>query len=429
MKKNIMQLSISFAFLLLLTVSCVTTTGNDVLFPNDQTYHHESLRALGYANTDGADVNEVLTALGNIEEGNRESWFENWFLLASRVEEQANRFSNETISRGKALLRASNYYRTAEFLLSHEDPRKLETYRNHLSSFYSGLDLLDVPYIQSEIVYESSSLDYLFFPNPIGNRRKTLILMINGYDSVKKETYFTLGQAALERGYSFLSYDGPGQGSSIREKNIPMTPEWGNVNTAVLDQLLETYPDLESIVVVGFSLGSVFATKAASDDPRIDLLVHYNIFHDFSLAVGNDMDDSFAAQVFSEDGVNEHTESMLAIGMSMSSEVDWALRHGAWIMGEESYAQALNNYRLFEISQDAPRVTIPVLLLAGENDHFVPIELLELSREAFSNSSELTSIVYGEESGGDEHCQVGAMQLWHGDLFQWIHSHLGALND
>ncbi|MBK7916585.1 MAG: hypothetical protein IPJ94_10035 [Chloroflexi bacterium] len=52
--------------------------------------------------------------------------------------------------------------------------------------------------------------------------------------------------------------------------------------------------------------------------------------------------------------------------MRFSSEQDLAIRHGSWVMGIDDYAEVLNQYRFYEISQDAPEVTAQVLLLVGE---------------------------------------------------------------
>ena len=32
----------------------------------------------------------------------------------------------------------------------------------------------------------------------------------------------------------------------------------------------------------------------------------------------------------------------------------------------------------------------------------------------------VTSVVYERESGGSEHCQVGAATLWHATFFNWL---------
>lgn len=400
-------------------------TGYSQLFPTDQTYHYESLRALGYATTGGADVNEILHTIGDIEAGDPDSWYQGWTSLADRKIADANRYEHDLIGQGNALLSASNYYRTAEFMLYAGDARKLETYHQSIAAFYRGLESLDVPHERMKIPYQDNVLDGLFFPGDMAQHGDTLILMINGYDSIKEETYFTLGQAALARGFSFMSYDGPGQGSAIREKGIPFTAAWGDVNRAVVDEVIAAHPEIREIVLVGFSMGSILATKAAAADPRISMLVQYNIMYDFSLTPRESMPASFAERVFTDEPRPAWVSQMLGYTMRFSSEQDWAIRHGSWVMGIEDYAEVLNQYRYYEISQDAPKVTVPVLLLVGENDHFVNEELVVTTEKSFQQAESITSIIYDEQSGADEHCQVGAMNLWTADFFEWVYDNLG----
>ena len=399
-------------------------TGYSQLFPTDRTYHYESLRALGYATTGGADVNEILHTIGDIEAGDPESWYQGWTALADRKMADAERYTHDRIGQGNALLSAANYYRTAEFMLYADDARKLETYRQSIAAFYQGLESLDVPHERMEIPYQGNVLDGLYLPGDMAQHGDTLILMINGYDSIKEETYFTLGQAALERGFSFMSYDGPGQGSAIRENGIPFTPAWGEVNRAVVDEVTAAHPEIREIVLVGFSMGSILATKAAATDPRISMLVQYNIMYDFSLTPRESMPASFAERVFTDEPRPAWVSQMLGYTMRFSSEQDWAIRHGSWVMGIDDYAEVLNQYRYYEISQDAPEVTVPVLLLVGENDHFVNEELVATTEKSFQQAESITSITYDEQSGADEHCQVGAINLWTADFFEWVYDNL-----
>ncbi|MCA9874984.1 MAG: alpha/beta fold hydrolase [Anaerolineales bacterium] len=398
--------------------------GVSQLFPTDQTYHYESLRALGYATTGGADVNEILHAIGEIEAGDPESWYVGWSALADRKMAEADRYQHDQIGQGNALLSAANYYRTAEFMLYANDSRKLETYRQSIAAFYRGLDALHVPYERMEIPYAGNDLDGLYFPGDSAQHGDTLILMINGYDSIKEETYFTLGQEALARGFSFMSYDGPGQGSAIREHGIPFTPNWGDVNRAVVDAVTAVHPEIKEIILVGFSMGSILATKAAAADARISMLVQYNIMYDFSLTARESMPASFAERVFTDEPRPAWVSQMLGYSMRFSSEQDWAIRHGSWVMGIDDYAEVLNQYRFYEISQDAPEVTAPVLLLAGENDHFVNATLITTTEDSFKQAASITSITYDAQSGADEHCQVGAMNLWTADFFEWVYANL-----
>lgn len=393
--------------------------GADTLFAGDQAFRYEALRALGYAATGGADINEILVSLGGVKAGDTEAWYGAWSGLAQRTEAASSTCEADPRGRGRMLLKASNYHRTSEFFLRGDDPRKLPAYQASVRAFDAGLRALEVAIERIAVPYQASALDTIYLPGSA--RARTLVVMVNGYDSTKEETYFALGSEALARGYSFLSYDGPGQGGALRIAGLRMTHDWAPVNRAVLDVVLARHPEIETVVLVGYSLGSVFATKAAADDSRVGYLVHYDVFHDFAKAVGADLPGHFRDGIFRAEGPTPLSRRMLRMAMRFSTSIDWSMRHGAWAMGTgDDYAAAFNSYRHYEIAADAPRVRAPVLLLAGATDHFVPIEMARASRDAFRGSRDVTVIEYSRQSGGGEHCQVGATTLWTSDLFAWL---------
>ncbi len=84
------------------------------------------------------------------------------------------------------------------------------------------------------------------------------------------ERYFFLVTAARARGYPILCYEGPGQGSVLREQGVPMTPEWERPTSALLDAFLATHMKPSRIALLGLSLGGYLAPRAAAFDERID---------------------------------------------------------------------------------------------------------------------------------------------------------------
>ena len=85
----------------------------------DQTFSFELLRTLSYAPYGGADIGECLKTAYSITAGDFESWYEAWIKTARRVHVVADdaRAHGQRVSAREAYLRASNYYRTAEFFL------------------------------------------------------------------------------------------------------------------------------------------------------------------------------------------------------------------------------------------------------------------------------------------------------------------------
>jgi hypothetical protein len=60
-----------------------------LLFPDDQQFWYETLRALGHTAYGGADIGEVVTTAARITAGNYDSWYEQWAATAERTEAEA----------------------------------------------------------------------------------------------------------------------------------------------------------------------------------------------------------------------------------------------------------------------------------------------------------------------------------------------------
>ena len=107
-------------------------------FFKQQTHHFQTLRALNDIPYDGADTSEVLETIKHIRAGDSDSWYGAWERTGDRVSELADR-TKDPISRGRAHLRAHNYFRTAEFLLAPHDPRRAFSWKKEYRSLLQGL--------------------------------------------------------------------------------------------------------------------------------------------------------------------------------------------------------------------------------------------------------------------------------------------------
>src|SRR5262249_55134930 len=112
-------------------------------FSADQTFHFQTLRVLNDVAADGADTSEVLETIKNISSGDTQGWFRAWSETGDRVARRAAS-TEDNIAKGRALLRAHSYYRTAEFFLPPDDPKRPTSAVKNVQSFYAGLDALGV---------------------------------------------------------------------------------------------------------------------------------------------------------------------------------------------------------------------------------------------------------------------------------------------
>ena len=98
----------------------------------------------------------------------------------------------------------------------------------------------------------------------------------------------------------------------------------------------------------------------------------------------------------------------------------WALDNAMWTLGKEHPLDAIDEFQKYSLAGVAQRIKGDVLLLAGQEDHFVPFEQVKQMQEALTSARSVTTKIYDRESGGAEHCQMGAPTLWHATLFDWL---------
>jgi len=179
------------------------------------TFHFETLRNAGYVASNCADLGEILETVKAIAEGDVESWYAAWEATADRVLALAER-TQDSLSKGGAYMRACTYNRLAEFLLPPDDPRRAGSFEKIGGHFFKGLDTLGVRYERIAIPYAAGKLRALYFPGPQGAETKPLLMYGGGFDSLLEEYYPNFAEAALKRGYSVLTYEGPGQGQAAQ---------------------------------------------------------------------------------------------------------------------------------------------------------------------------------------------------------------------
>jgi pimeloyl-ACP methyl ester carboxylesterase len=387
----------------------------------DQTYYFEAIRVLTDTGPAGGDTGEAAEAINRIKTGDADSWYAAWDAEGDRVSALAATI-RDPFSRGDALLRAHTYYRSAEFFLDPHDPRRPGSWKKNVGAFYSGLDALGVRYERINVPYGQHHLNAVYYPGPVGTEAKPLIVAVNGYDGTMEELYPQMVVAAYRRGYSVLTYEGPGQGAALREQGLTMTPEWEKPTSAVLDTFLAAHVKPSHTVIIGVSMGGYFAPRAAAFEPRIDGVIAFDEFFDSGAVASRHVPGfAFALHRHHFDGVL----NFLA-GLNKNPGSKWAQQNGMWVLGQTDPMAVLEAFKPYNLAPVAGQIRGDVLILAGGEDHFVPIEQVEAFKQSLTHARSVTAVVYDRASGGAEHCQVGAPSLWQATVFDWLAAKFGA---
>jgi alpha-beta hydrolase superfamily lysophospholipase len=391
-------------------------------FYEDQPYHFQTLRVFTNIPYGGADTGEILTTIKKARQGDEESWFHAWEGMATRVEKSGRKLRNP-VSRGRALLRAHNYYRTAEFFLAPQDPRRDESFRKSVEVFHDGLDALGVKRELISVPFGDNTLNAIYYPGPEGWDSKPLIMACTGYDGTMEEMYFDVVAPSLERGYSCLTYEGPGQGSILREQGLQFTHEWEKPNAAVLDEFLKTYPRPRKIVFVGISLGGYLAPRAAAFDKRIDGVVAFDVMYSFEEAALKQTP-GFVRYLY-EKGHVGIVNALMEMRMRFDAGTRWGIQNAMWTVGAKNPVDVLAKFEKYNLEDVSDKITCDVLILAGEKDHFIPLEQVDQFKEKLVNARSVTTCIFTEQEGGHEHCRLGAVTLFNAVLYDWIEEKFG----
>lgn len=390
--------------------------GRSRLF-SDQAYHFEALRVLNDNAAAGADPNEALQVIGGIKAGDAQGWFDAWKAAGDRVSARAAQ-TNDPITKGNAYLRAHTYYRAAEFFLDPHDPQRAGVWASNIENFEQGLKTLGVQHERFAVPYGQHHLNAIYYPGAPGSEKKPLLMIVGGYDSTMEELYFAGVAAALQRGYSVLTYEGPGQGSVLREQGLTFQPDWEKPNGAVLDKFIALHGKPARIVLLGQSLGGYLAPRAAAFDKRIDGVVAFDAFYDGYAIATNKMPKW--VQGLHARGYDGVLRALVALKSKNDPGQKWAIENGEWVFGVSDPLAVGDAFKPYTLAPVVGQIRADVLIMQGADDHFVPQNQAGDFANGLVNARSVTKVRFDQESGGGEHCQIGVPSLWEATLFDWM---------
>jgi alpha-beta hydrolase superfamily lysophospholipase len=386
----------------------------------DPTFSLQLLRAISETYYKGADIGECLSTAYRIKEGDFESWNKEWLKTAKRVHKYADESlaAGHEISAREAYLRASNYYRVAEFLLlDPEDPRIKTTWESSKGCFGKAASLFSPSFEPVEIPYEGTTLPGYFYKvdNDSKSPRPSLIAH-GGFDSTLEELYTSAAAPALERGYNCLTFEGPGQGGLIRKQKIPFRYDWEKVVTPVVDYAL-TKPEVDPkrLALMGISMGGYLAARTSSFEHRIVAYILNNGVFDGYDAIASTFPKSLLTAI--ENGNTEVVNTVLDILMESDPNIRFNMKHGMWTAGVSTPFELIQRSKNYTIKNIAQNIKCPTLVLDAEKDDSFPGQPKKVF-EALTCPKKYILFTAGE--GAEEHCQIGAPALSNQRIFDWL---------
>jgi dienelactone hydrolase len=386
------------------------------IFDTDESFSFETLRAVGYTVYGGSDIGEVITTAERITPGDTESWYREWCALADRIAAIADACAADghTVSANSAYLRASNYYRTAEFFLRDDpwnDPRVADTSARAIETFRAA------PEIQSRwarvrIPYEGIELEG-YYLNVSGDEPGPTLLAHGGFDSTVEEMFLAVGEAARRHGWNCLIFEGPGQGTALRHHKLLFRHDWEAVVTPVVDFTLNLRGvDPKRIALLGMSMGGYLAPRAAAFEHRIAACIAYDGILNFAVALPGPQE----PELDSTQRVAA-LDDLIAHRAHAPTSLRWAVSNALWTMGVATGQEFIDEFSKYDLTHVVDQITCPTLVCDAENDQFLKGQPRMLY-EALHCPKTFAAFTAAEGAG--EHCHEGALTLFHQRMFDWL---------
>jgi pimeloyl-ACP methyl ester carboxylesterase len=312
------------------------------------------------------------------------------------------------------ILPAAYYFRSAEFFMWEDDPAKTLTRQKFLELLWKQYNIspsnrLSIPYTDGIIHGSLPVYKYLH------EKPKDTIVIHGGFDSYIEE-FFPLFQYIHAAGYNLVCFEGPGQGGALIDSHLLLTPEWDKPVKAILD-----FFKLEDVTLIGISMGGCLALRAAAFEPRIKRVVAYDVFYDW---METTLDKMLPIRpvvktllTFKAAGLFNR---LMAQIMKNSPLFDWATRRAMLVLGVPSPYDVFVKSKFYITRDIAPLIKQDVLLLAGTEDHIIPVNHFYLQQKVLENVHSLTARLFTRSEHAQNHCQIGNLDLAISYIVDWI---------
>lgn len=386
-------------------------------------------RTLEYINERAAEIGECLYVARRIKESDCDSWRIEWTALAERVKA----FGDESLASGQiasareCYMRASNYFRSAEYGTSPVHPMFHELWRKSVECFHKGAMLFSPPIDSVNVHFEDKILPgYFWRPQEDGQPRPTLIAA-GGNDSSLEEIFWIVGSAAVRRGYNFFTFEHPGHRGALHlYSNCIKRPDYEVPYRAAID-LLETLHGVdERLALTGYSFGGYVACRVAGYDKRIQAVVPNSpIISAYEVSAAFwDVEKMYRLlklapsliKALYDSSMNKHP-----LRLALKLYTDWTAGMFPCDLGPaEKFMAGMDFIRPFTIRDRLDQFTCPTLALVSLGDGEVLLSQAKEMIERIPSKNKHIHFFTLENDGTDDHCQLDNTSRGAQVMFDWL---------
>ena len=311
-------------------------------------------------------------------------------------------------------LKGAYYLRLAEFFLHTQDPRKLPTRQRFVDLVLGHFQIPSSAC--SRVPYGSGWLPaYRLTPT---QPAKGTFVVFGGFDSYMEE-WLPAALFFRDAGYDTIMFEGPGQGAALELAHLPMSPEWEKPVKAVLD-----FFRLDAVTLMGFSLGGGLVIRAAAFEPRVRRMIAYDILTNALECALRPLPPPAQRELLGwiDSGNGEAFDKFFADAMAKSLLLDWMMQLALHNTGLRTPYEVMKHYQKYETASISSRLTQDVLLMAGAEDHYVPVHQLPDQIATLTHVRSLTARLFTRAEQAQNHVQVGNMGLAFRVILDWMES-------
>jgi pimeloyl-ACP methyl ester carboxylesterase len=309
------------------------------------------------------------------------------------------------------VLKGAYYLRLAEFFMLTGDARKLPTRQRFVDLI---LDYFKIPSsAYNRIAFESGWLpSYRLTPaHPKGT-----LVVFGGFDSYIEE-WMPAALFFRDAGYDTILFEGPGQGAALELAHVTMSPEWQKPVKAVLD-----FFHLDAVTLMGFSLGGGLVIRAAAFEPRVRRVIAYDVMTNGLECFLRPMPPPAQKELLGwiDTGNEGAVDKFFADAMAKSLLLDWMTKLAIHNTGVKTPYEMLKHYQKYETASISSQLTQDVFLMAGAEDHYIPVHQLPDQIATLTHVRSLTARLFTRAEQAQNHCQIGNFGVAFRTILDWM---------
>jgi dipeptidyl aminopeptidase/acylaminoacyl peptidase len=234
--------------------------------------------------------------------------------------------------------------------------------------------------------------------------RVPTIVVFNGMDNCKEMSVLFAGLEFATHGWNTLAIDGPGQGETLRLREMYARHDYEGAGTAAYDFVAKRGDvDASRVFVMGYSFGGYYASRVAAFEKRYRggiamSALHWDL-HGWQLNIKKRQD-------------------------ADPKGTPQSAFHFRWIMGCIDDADAaLEKAKKFSLEGIANKITCPFIIVHAADDTVVPVANAHKLYDAVASSDKHLKILSADD-GGHYHAQADNRQVGIDYIADWVEDHL-----